>query len=98
MRATHVSYDKTIWPQPSVTGTLVADSKDRIGFSDYRMVSRVVFEEVIKFHHGQTNGMFGAGRHQSQVAARALVFDAHGQESLQGEYRVSFPVNRTGML
>jgi len=51
--------DEDIWPQPSITETLPADPKDRVGFSKYIFGGRVVFEDVIKFYYDQTNKMFG---------------------------------------
>ena len=37
---------------------MAADPKDRVGFSDYVVGGRVVFEDVIKFYYDQTNKMF----------------------------------------
>jgi ribonuclease Z len=51
--------DEDIWPLPSITETLPADPKDRIGFSDYITAGRVVYADVIKFYYDQTNKMFG---------------------------------------
>ena len=51
--------DEDIWPLPSVTKTLPADPKDRVGFSDYIIGGRVVYHDVIKFYYDQTNKMFG---------------------------------------
>jgi ribonuclease Z len=51
--------DEDIWPLPSITETLPADPKDRVGFSDYIMGGRVVYEDVIKFYYDQTNKLFG---------------------------------------
>jgi len=51
--------DEDIWPQPSVTETLSADPKDRIGFSKFIAEGRVVFKDVIKFYYDQANEMFG---------------------------------------
>ena len=36
-----------------------SDPKDRVGFSDYVLGGRVVFEDVIKFYYDQTNKMLG---------------------------------------
>ena len=51
--------DEDIWPEPSVTEKLAADPKDRVGFTDFLMGGRVVFEDVIKFYYDETNEMFG---------------------------------------
>ena len=51
--------DEDIWPLPSITKTLPADPKDRVGFSEFITGGRVVYEEVIKFYYEQTNKMFG---------------------------------------
>ncbi len=51
--------DEDVWPLPSITATLPADPKDRVGFSDYIIGGRVVFDDVIKFYYDQTNKMFG---------------------------------------
>jgi ribonuclease Z len=51
--------DEDIWPLPSITKKLSADPKDRVGFSEYVMGGRVVFDDVIKFYYDQTNKMFG---------------------------------------
>ena len=51
--------DEDIWPLPSITKTLSADPKQRVGFSDYIISGRVVFKDVIKFYYDQTNKMFG---------------------------------------
>ncbi len=59
IRVRMAAIDEAIWPQPSVTETLPADPKDRVGFSDYITAGRVVFEDVIKFYYDQTNKMFG---------------------------------------
>jgi ribonuclease Z len=59
IRVRMAAIDEAIWPQPSVTETLPADPKERVGFSDYIMKGRVVYEDVIKFYYDQTNNMFG---------------------------------------
>ncbi len=51
--------DEDIWPQPSVTEKVAADPRDRVGFTDFLLGGRVVFEDVIKFYYDQTNEMFG---------------------------------------
>ena len=48
-----------IWPLPSITETLPADPKDRVGFSEYGAGGPVVFQDVIKFYYDQSNKMFG---------------------------------------
>ncbi len=51
--------DEDIWPEPSITETLAADPSRRVGFTDFLVGGRVVFEDVIKFYYDQTNEMFG---------------------------------------
>lgn len=51
--------DEDVWPQPSITKTLPADPKDRIGLSGFIASGRVVFDDVIKFYYDQANKMFG---------------------------------------
>ena len=51
--------DEDIWPLPSITETLAADPSRRVGFTDFLVGGRVVFEDVIKFYYDQTNEMFG---------------------------------------
>jgi ribonuclease Z len=53
------SINEEVWPLPSVTKKLAADPKERIGFTDFLMEGRVVYEDVIKFYYDQTNKMFG---------------------------------------
>jgi ribonuclease Z len=48
IRVRMAAIDEAIWPQPSVTETLPADPKERVGFSDYIMKGRVVYEDVIR--------------------------------------------------
>ncbi len=51
--------DEDVWPQPSVTEKIAANPTDRIGFSDFVVGGRVVFEDVIKAYYDETNEMFG---------------------------------------
>jgi len=51
--------DEDIWPLPSITETLAADPSRRVGFTDFLVGGRVVFDDVIKFYYDQTNEMFG---------------------------------------
>jgi len=51
--------DEDIWPLPSITETLAADPADRVGFSDFIIGGRLVYDDVIKFYYDQTNQMFG---------------------------------------
>ena len=51
--------DENIWPLPSVTEKLAADPSQRVGFSDFIMGGRTVFQDVIEFYYTQTNQMFG---------------------------------------
>jgi ribonuclease Z len=51
--------NEDIWPLPSITKTLAADPKKRVGFTDYIMDGRVVYKDVLKFYYDQTNKMFG---------------------------------------
>jgi ribonuclease Z len=51
--------NEDIWPLPSITKTLAADPKKRVGFTDYIMEGRVVYKDVLKFYYDQTNKMFG---------------------------------------
>ncbi len=51
--------DEDIWPEPSITKAVAADPSRRIGFTDFLVGGRVVFEDVIKFYYDQTNQMFG---------------------------------------
>jgi ribonuclease Z len=51
--------DEDIWPEPSITKAVAADPSRRIGFTDFLVGGRVVFEDVIKFYYDQTNEMFG---------------------------------------
>ncbi len=51
--------DEDIWPLPSITEAIPADPADRVGFSEYIIGGRVVYEDVIKFYYDQTNEMFG---------------------------------------
>ncbi len=51
--------DEDIWPQPSITETLAADPKERVGFSDFIAGGRVVFKDVVKWYYDQTNKEFG---------------------------------------
>jgi len=53
------SINEDIWPLPSITKTIAADPKDRVGFTDYIFGGRVVYKDVIKFYYDQTNKMFG---------------------------------------
>ena len=53
------SINEDIWPLPSITETLAADPKKRVGFTDYLMEGRVVYKDVLKFYYDQTNKMFG---------------------------------------
>lgn len=59
IRVRMAAVDEDIWPEPSVTETLAADPKDRVGFSDYVAGGRVVYQDVIKFYYDETNKMFG---------------------------------------
>jgi ribonuclease Z len=47
------------WPLPSVTETLPADPSRRIGFTDFLIDGRVVFEDVIEEIYDDTNNEFG---------------------------------------
>jgi ribonuclease Z len=51
--------NEDVWPLPSISEKLPADPKDRVGFTDFLIDGRVVFDEVIKFYYDQTNKMFG---------------------------------------
>ena len=51
--------DEDIWPQPSVNPKVAADPSQRVGFSEYIMGGRVVFEDVVKQYYDQTNAQFG---------------------------------------
>ncbi len=51
--------DEDIWPLPSVTKTLPANPKDRVGFSDYITNGRVVYKDVVDAYYKETNEMFG---------------------------------------
>lgn len=51
--------NEDIWPLASITEKLPADPKDRVGFTDFIIEGRVVFDDVIKFYYDQTNEMFG---------------------------------------
>jgi ribonuclease Z len=51
--------DEDIWPLPSITKKLSADPKLRVGFTDYIMGGRVVFDDVINAYYKETNEMFG---------------------------------------
>ena len=53
------SINEDVWPLPSVDKKLSADPKNRVGFTDFLMEGRVVYEDVIKFYYDQTNKMFG---------------------------------------
>ena len=59
IRVRMAAVDGDIWPLPSITETLPADPKERVGFTDYLMGGRVVYKDVIKFYYDQTNKMFG---------------------------------------
>ena len=51
--------DEDIWPLPSITETLPADPKDRVGFSDFIISGRVKFEEVVRKVYENTNKVLG---------------------------------------
>jgi ribonuclease Z len=59
IRVRMAAYDEDIWPEPSITKTLPADPKDRVGFSEYVMSGRHVFKDVIDAYYKETNEMFG---------------------------------------
>jgi ribonuclease Z len=59
IRVRMAAYDEDIWPLPSITKTLPADPKDRVGFSEYITDGRVVFKDVIDDYYKETNDMFG---------------------------------------
>ena len=44
---------------PSITKTLPADPKDRVGFSDFIISGRVKFEEIVKKVYENTNKVLG---------------------------------------
>jgi ribonuclease Z len=51
--------DEDIWPMPSITETLPADPKDRVGFSDFIISGRVPFAEVVRAVYDETNKALG---------------------------------------
>jgi ribonuclease Z len=51
--------DEDIWPMPSITETLPANPKDRVGFSDFITSGRVKFEEVVNKVYENTNKELG---------------------------------------
>jgi ribonuclease Z len=51
--------DEDTWPLPSITEKIAANPADRIGFSEFVIGGRVVFEDVIKAYFDETNEMFG---------------------------------------
>jgi ribonuclease Z len=51
--------DEDIWPMPSITETLPADPKERIGFSDFIVGGRVAFQEVVNEVYAETNKELG---------------------------------------
>ncbi len=51
--------DEDIWSLPSITETLPADPKDRVGFSDFIISGRVNYEEVVKKVYENTNKELG---------------------------------------
>ena len=59
IRVRMAAYDEDIWPLPSITKKLAANPKDRVGFSDYVMGGRVVYEDVITDYYSETSKMFG---------------------------------------
>jgi ribonuclease Z len=59
IRVRMAAIEEAIWPQPSVYPAQAADPNDRVGFTQYLIDGRVVFDDVIKFYYDQTNKMFG---------------------------------------
>ena len=51
--------DEDAWPLPSITETLPADPKDRVGFSDFIVGGRVPFQEVVDRVYKEVNEAFG---------------------------------------
>jgi len=51
--------DEDIWPLPSITKTLAADPKKRVGFTKYLIDGRHVFKDVVDAYYKETNKMFG---------------------------------------
>jgi ribonuclease Z len=51
--------DEDIWPLPSIYPPKSADPSQRVGFTDYIMGGRVVYEDVIKQYYDKTNKEFG---------------------------------------
>lgn len=51
--------DDAIWPLPSITETLPADPKDKIGFSDFITNGRQPFSDVVRQVYEDTNEQFG---------------------------------------
>ena len=51
--------DEEAWPLPSITETLPADPKDRVGFSDFIVSGRVPFQEVVDRVYKEVNEAFG---------------------------------------
>ena len=51
--------EEDVWPLPSITETLPADPKDRVGFSDFIISGRVKFKEVVDKVYENTNKVLG---------------------------------------
>lgn len=51
--------DEDIWPEPSITETLPADPKDRVGFSEFITGGRVPYQDVVEKVYEDTNKKFG---------------------------------------
>ena len=59
IRVRMAAVDEDIWPEPSITETLPADPKDRVGFSDFITSGRIPYKDVVDKVYENTNKTFG---------------------------------------
>jgi ribonuclease Z len=59
IRTRMAAIDEDIWPLPSITKTLPADPKKRVGFTKFLVDGRVVFKDVVEKYYELTNKEFG---------------------------------------